>query len=730
MFIITATLLLSSAMSAYSAQATLSWDAVNDPGVAGYKLYYGSAPGSYTNSVDTGKTTSVTVNDLADGNTYYFVSTAYDSAGTQSGYSNEVNKSVPSSTQYSLLIGQNGTGTGTVTGSGIDCGSVCTNAYAPGTVVTLAATPASGSAFAGWSGGGCSGTGTCTVTMNASTSITATFNSSAVTYDITATASGNGTITALNNTNVSQGTSGLSTVSIVNVTQNANQQFSITPETGNYTASVSVDGSVVATNLGSYTYTFSNVTANHTILATFTPSAGESGSSVLFAANAGGSQYTSSSEGVTYLADTNYSGGNTSNTTATISGTTDGTLYQGERFGNFSYNVPVTNGNYSVTLKFAEIYWSAPGQRVFSVNVNGKTVLSNLDLYATVGKYTAYDVVIPVSVTNGAINIDFISKVDNAKISAVEVAPSANNSYNITAAAGTGGSITPIGATTVNSGSSQSFTITPDSGYQIADVQVDGASVGAVSTYVFSSVTSNHTISVTFTATTSSYTVTASAASGGSISPAGTVSVSEGASKSFTITPNAGGYYTASVSVDGSVVATNLGSYTYTFSSVAANHTIGATFAVNTYSIIPSAGSGGSISPTTALINYGESQSFSITPNSGYAVADVKVDGTSVGAVTSYTFSNVTANHTISASFTTTSSTYTIVATAASGGSISPAGTVAISGGASKTFTMVPRNRYQVSDVQVDGVSKGAISSYTFSNVAGNHTIKAFFSKK
>ncbi len=50
-------------------------------------------------------------------------------------------------------------------------------------------------------------------------------------------------------------------------------------------------------------------------------------------------------------------------------------------------------------------------------------------------------------------------------------------------------------------------------------------------------------------------------------------------------------------------------------------------------------------------MNYGASQTFTITPNTDYHVADVLVDGVSVGAVTSYTFSNVIANHTISASF-------------------------------------------------------------------------------
>lgn len=72
------------------------------------------------------------------------------------------------------------------------------------------------------------------------------------------------------------------------------------------------------------------------------------------------------------------------------------------------------------------------------------------------------------------------------------------NTYTITASAGTGGSISPIGSTSVTSGSSQTYTITANSGYKIADVKVDGSSVSAVSAYTFSNVTSAHTISATF----------------------------------------------------------------------------------------------------------------------------------------------------------------------------------------------------------------------------------------
>ncbi|HJV66417.1 MAG TPA: discoidin domain-containing protein [Geomonas sp.] len=223
--------------------------------------------------------------------------------------------------------------------------------------------------------------------------------------------------------------------------------------------------------------------------------------------------------------------------------------------------------------------------------------------------------------------------------------------YTISASAGAGGSISPTGSVAISQGSSQTFTITPTTGYKIAGVTVDGASVGAVASYTFSNVAANHTISASFSAATTSYSISATAGTGGSISPAGTTTVTSGGSQLYSITA-ASGYKVAGVTVDGASV----GAVTsYTFSNVAANHTISATFsaATTSYSISATAGTGGSISPTgTTTVTSGGSQIYTITAASGYKIAGVTVDGTSVGAVNSYTFSNVTANHTISATFT------------------------------------------------------------------------------
>ncbi len=131
----------------------------------------------------------------------------------------------------------------------------------------------------------------------------------------------------------------------------------------------------------------------------------------------------------------------------------------------------------------------------------------------------------------------------------------------------------------------------------------------------------------------------ASSGAGGTVSPP-SASVIYGANQTFTISP-ATGYYITDVSVDGASVGVVT---SYTFTNVTASHVIQASFAIYTYPITTSViGGGGSISPSSATVNYGAGQAFAITPSTGYYITNVIVDGSSVGAVAGYTFTNVTA---------------------------------------------------------------------------------------
>ena len=140
----------------------------------------------------------------------------------------------------------------------------------------------------------------------------------------------------------------------------------------------------------------------------------------VYAINAGGPAYTAA-DGTEFTADRLVSGGKIYTSSASISGTDDDPIFRSERYGNFSYELPVDNGTYQVTLLLAEVYFSAPNKRVFDVSLEGQERLSNVDLFALVGKDAAYSVTETVEVTDGNLSIAFSADINNAKLSGLQV---------------------------------------------------------------------------------------------------------------------------------------------------------------------------------------------------------------------------------------------------------------------------------------------------------------------
>ncbi len=301
--------------------------------------------------------------------------------------------------------------------------------------------------------------------------------------------------------------------------------------------------------------------------------------------------------------------------------------------------------------------------------------------------------------------------------------------FTITANAGADGNISPSGAVLVEEATSQAFTITPDAGHHIADVLVDGASVGAVGSFSFDNVASDHTINASFAIDT--FLIAASAGSNGNISPSDTT-VDYDTTQTFTITPDLG-FEIADVVVDGVSVGTTS---SYTFSNVQASHTIAVSFVASavppvTFDLVATAGVNGTIAPIgTTTVASGTAQTFTITPDLGFEIADVVVDGVSVGTTSSYTFSNVQANHTIAVSFVASAVppvTHTITATAGSGGIITPNGSSTVIQGDSLTLVMTPDPGYTVATLIVDSIPVLATTTYSFTNVTQSHTITVAF---
>jgi endo-1,4-beta-D-glucanase Y len=226
--------------------------------------------------------------------------------------------------------------------------------------------------------------------------------------------------------------------------------------------------------------------------------------------------------------------------------------------------------------------------------------------------------------------------------------------FTITASAGANGTISPTGAVVVDKGTSKEFIITPNSGYDINTITVNGAIIANTSTYTFTNVVANQNIAVTFKVKppVETFTITASAGANGTISPIGAVVVDKGTNKIFTITPNTG-YDINTITVNGAVVA-NVS--TYTFTSVVANQTIAVTFKVKppveTFTITASAGANGTISPTGAVVvDKGTNKTFTITPSAGYEINTITVNGAVVTNVSTYTFTNILTNQSISVTF-------------------------------------------------------------------------------
>ena len=255
------------------------------------------------------------------------------------------------------------------------------------------------------------------------------------------------------------------------------------------------------------------------------------------------------------------------------------------------------------------------------------------------------------------------------------------NTYTITATSGANGSVTPAGVTTINYDGSQSYSITPGTGFHIVDVLVDGSSVGAVTSYSFSNVTANHTISATFAINT--YTVTASAGSNGSLdgTTPSPVTVNHGSTASFTFNADAG-YHVASISGCGGTAYTNtsnaVSSHTFTTGAITAACEVSATFAINQYTVNASTGANGALdaaTPSPITVNHGDTASFKFNANTGYHVSSISGCGgtaysNTANAVNTHTYTTaiITSDCTVTAAFAI--NRYTVSATAGANGAL------------------------------------------------------------
>ncbi len=257
----------------------------------------------------------------------------------------------------------------------------------------------------------------------------------------------------------------------------------------------------------------------------------------------------------------------------------------------------------------------------------------------------AFAAAAPSGVTSATLSIS--SNAPTAPSLLLPLAGTSAAAFTITTAVTPAGSgtITPPGVVPALPGSSQAITIAPVVGYHLVDVTINGVSQGPLTSLTTPAATSNAT--VTAVMAVNSYAVTLTPGANGAIT--GPVTVLHGATPTYAITPQAG-YHVTGVTVDG----VSQGAVSaLTLPTVTGNRTITATFAINLYTVSATSDSRGTITPAGNVpVPHGTGMTFTFTPNPGYHVVNVLVDGAPQGAMPSYTFINVVAdNHTVRALF-------------------------------------------------------------------------------
>jgi len=445
-----------------------------------------------------------------------------------------------------------------------------------------------------------------------------------------------------------------------------------------------------------------------------------------------------------------------------------------------SFSVTFSVSDSSGALQGANVTFNG---EIKTTDVNGEAVFAGVlagNKDYTVSK-TGYNE------ATGSINVDEDKTVDITL---------EKKTYIITATAGTGGSIDPSGSVSVEHGSSKTFTMNPSEGYSVEDVLVDGESVGPRATYTFNNVTSNHTITVSFTTLPpDTYTVTfnvgdsSGALQGANVTFNGETKATDAqgkavftgvlsGSRSYTVSKEGYNNSTGNVNVDSDesvdvtltkktytltvntvgegTVTKNPDKATYTHGEVVqltanpadnwnftgwsgdlagsanpetitmnSDKTVTANFSIVQYTITASAGTGGTISPSGQVkVNHGSNQSFSISANTGYDIQDVKVDGATEGAIGSYTFSNVTSDHTIAATFKIKTYTVSVSSNPAEGGSVNGGGTY--NHGAQVSCQATASEGYRFVNWTEGGVVVSDNSTFAF-NITSNRNLVANF---
>ncbi len=428
---------LFSGLAVAGSPATISWNANSESDLAGYRVYYGTSADNYSKVENVGNVTTYVINDLTPGVTYYFVVTAYDNSGNESGYSSEATLNIPDTAPpfISAVSASNLTTTGA-------------------TITWATDEPADGQVDYGLDTnyGSTTPLNTQPVTqhsvtlsgLNASTTYHFRVNSRDAAGHLAT--SGDFAFTTLapdatppQITNVVAGSLSHEGATITWTTDEPTDSEVEFGETATYGQTTGATPNLVTAHQmtisglnASTTYHFrvkSRDGAGNLAMSldqTFTTTASPN---YVRRVNVGGDVYTDAS-GKGWSADQAYATGTewghdygeAAVSVNAIDRTTEDVLYQSARHGagGYRFEAPAV-GRYRVKLHFAEIVHNAPRQRVFDVTLENRLVIDNLDLFATFGMNVAATYTFDVEVMDGRLAVKFVAVTGDPTISAIEV---------------------------------------------------------------------------------------------------------------------------------------------------------------------------------------------------------------------------------------------------------------------------------------------------------------------
>jgi len=352
----------------------------------------------------------------------------------------------------------------------------------------------------------------------------------------------------------------------------------------------------------------------------------------------------------------------------------------------------------------------------------------------------------------------------------VRVTRNAEPSYTITASAGPGGSISPLGTLQVTAGTNQTFTISPNPGYLISQVTIDGQPQGAQTSYTFTNIQSNHLITASFRP----YTFSDGFESGSLNAWSGTIAsdgvISTSATKAYeglystrgvvyseggqafiykNLAPSSFVYLQAYVWIDLHFIP-NGG--VATVIELSNGSTVGSRFGLKNngdtlnYALSYRDGLGTEIFSSSSMAEPATLGTWHLVEIAVYANltsgwSSLWVDGCLVVNNTNINTGSVlnqitlgVANHisivyldNILVTNSYIPPTYTLTPIAGPGGSIAPSNQIHLHAGGHQTFTITPNPGYTINQVIVDGQNQGPTNTYSFTNIQTNHTISATF---